>query len=158
MKILIILISILFISSPAYAQGKSSGPKQDSYSKRQLTPAQLERVKVCKLILQDVDKKSLQQTNEELSRLSYPEENLQILEAMAKTYADIVREVKVEKQTQKEWLYSMIELNMGYLQLGGVKGGDGGQDEPLNRRIRYKLRTYLPSELLNHPALFHSLE
>ena len=76
---------------------------------------------------------------------------------MAKTYADIVREINVEGQKKKEWLYSMVCLNMAYLQFGGSQGKSGSTTE-LNRLIRQKLKKYLPPELLKQPGFAYSLE
>ena len=76
---------------------------------------------------------------------------------MAKTYADIVREVNVEGKKKKEWLYSMVCLNMAYLQFGGSQGKSGSTTE-LNRLIRRKLKGYLPPNALKRDGFFYSLE
>ena len=117
---------------------------------------QLGRVEACQSILKEVRGKSLQQTIDGLSRLPYIEENIQIMEAMVKTYTDIVAELKVTEQSKKEGLYSLVELNMAYLQLGGVKSS--GSREPLYGLIRGKLKSYLSAKLLNNSTLFHSLD
>ena len=137
------VIIILLCACPAYAA-------------QNLTSAQTERVKTAKLLLGVVDKKSLEQTIKELQGTSYPEGNLQILEAVAKSYVDIIREQNVEGKGKKEWLYSMIQLNMAYFQLGGDP--NNREDTSLNLLIRRKLQKYLPAELFTNPKLFHSLE
>lgn len=129
-------------------------------SRRELSETQIERVQTCQNILKEVDDRSLQQAIHELTRSRHPEENLQILEAMAKTYADVTKELDIREQTQKEGLYSTIKLNMAYLQLGGLHagGGGGGNREPLYRLVRSKLRDYLPARLLKDEQFFYTLE
>lgn len=122
-----------------------------------LTPQQIERVQACKRLLREVDFKSLPMTIAELEHTPYPEENLQVMEAVAMTYADIVKEHSVDDDENKKWLHGMIMLNMAYLQLGGDQYAVGG-NAPLNRLIGRKLREHLPPDLLNHPGLFHPLE
>ncbi|MDP2652907.1 MAG: hypothetical protein Q8Q08_02625 [Candidatus Omnitrophota bacterium] len=122
-----------------------------------LTASQVERVKVCKQLLQEVDKKFLRQTMDQLEETGYPEENLQILEAVARTYTDIVQEQKIVKLRAKEWLHSMVLMNMAYLQMGGIRES-GGDQEPLYQMIRRKLTGYLSPELLAHPGIFHPIE
>ena len=118
-----------------------------------LVPSEIERVKVVKQMLYEVDKKSLQQTIEELEKTGYPDLYVYVREAMAKTYLDIVREQDVQSQKAKEWLYSMITLNMAYLQLGGTHNA-----EVLNRQICQKLKAYLPADILNRPGINYSME
>jgi hypothetical protein len=120
-----------------------------------LTPEQYERVKACKDLLAGIDNKSLEATVEELTQSKTPEADLQISEAIAKTYAELVKEYQVESKERKEWLFSMVQLNMGYLRLGG------GQNQPegaLNGLIWVKLKKYLSPDLLNDSKLFYSIE
>ena len=139
------LAILIFLAAPAHAQGNFP------------TPRDIERVKALKAVLYDVDTKSLRETIEELEKTRHPQINLQMREAMAKTYADIVREVNVEGKKKKEWLYSMVCLNMAYLQFGGSQGKSGSTTE-LNRLIRQKLKKYLPPNALKQPGVFYSLE
>lgn len=129
----------LSLAGPAYADSLTSG--------------QIERVKASKELIQDVDKKSLRQTVDELESMDYTEENLQIMEAMARTYAEIVRNQDVRDPAKKEWLYGTIALNMAYLQMGGSTNAVGG-NAPLNRLIRRTLQENLSEELQHHPVLF----
>ena len=76
---------------------------------------------------------------------------------MAKTYTDIVREINVKGQKKKEWLYSMVCLNMAYLQFGGSQGKYGSTTE-LNRLIRKKLKEYLPGDVFKQSGYLHSLQ
>ena len=148
MKRLLILVCILSFACPAYAQKQNGG---------HLTSQQLERVRACQQLLQQVEQRTLQRMVFDLEKTPYPEENLQILEAVALTYDKIVREQKVAEQKNKVWLYSKIELNMAYLQLGGLHARNI-DDDPLNRLIRSHLKEHLSSVLLTHPSLFISLE
>lgn len=117
-----------------------------------LTDGQITRVKAYKFLIQDVDQKSLRQTIEELENMPYTEENLQIMEAMAKAYAHIAREQDVVKQRNKDWLYGQIAMNMAYLQMGG--SNPTGGNASLSRLICRKLKEHLSEELLSHPVLF----
>ena len=126
-------------------------------SGRLLTGDQIQRLKAVKQTLSAVDRTSLQETLRELQRSRHPLINLEMKEAMAKTYADIVIDLNVDGQKKKEWLYSMICLNMAYLQFGGNKGKPGSTTE-LNRLIRLKLLKYLSPGVLKQPGFFYSLE
>lgn len=116
----------------------------------------MERLKDCQRILQDVEKRPLLRLASDLEKSVYPEGSLQIMEAMAATYEEIAREQKIERQKDKERLYSLVELNMAYFQLGGLHAGTSS--DPVYRLIGYKLKKHLPPELLTNSKLFHSLE
>ena len=140
-----LLVIFIFLTAPAHAQGNFP------------TPQDIERIRALKALLYGIDTKSLQETLEELKKTQHPQINLQMREAMAKTYTDIVREVNVEGQKKKEWLYSMVCLNMAYLQFGGAQGTPGSTSS-LNRLIRQKLKKYLPPNALKQAGFFYSLE
>ncbi len=143
------LIIFTFLTASAYAQV--------SPTLKHLTPQEIERVRVVEELLQGVDKKSLWATVHELEKTRHPQISLQMREAMAKAYADIVREVNVQDPKKKEWLYSMICLNMAYLQFGGSQGAPGSTSE-LNRLIRQKLKEYLPVAVFNQSGFLYSLQ
>ena len=143
------LVIIIFLATPAQADGK--------YWNRHLTFQEIQRVKAVKSILDGVDKKSLQETIQDLEKTRHPQASLEVREAMANAYADIVKEINVDGQKKKEWLYSMVCLNMAYLQFGGSQGKYGSTTE-LNRLIRQKLEKYLPPNALKQPGFFYSLE
>lgn len=124
---------------------------------QRLSEAQIERVKACKALLGEVDGKSLQSTIDDLESRPYSEENLQILEAVAGTYEEIVREQNLMDLAQKERLHGMIRLNMAYLQFGGSEDTVGGASG-LNYLICRKLKTHLPAAIWSHPGIFHSME
>jgi hypothetical protein len=148
-KQFIFLIIFTFLAVSAYAEG--------NYRSGYFTIADIQRIKAFKALLSDVDRESLQETIHELEKTRHPRSNLIMKEAMAKTYADIVREVNVEGQKKKEWLYSMVCLNMAYLQFGGGQGSSG-DTSALNRLIRQKLKEYLPYNALKKTGFFYSLD
>ncbi len=145
----LILTIFLFLITSAYAE--------QGYRYGHLTAQEIERVRQVEALLGGVDTKSLRETINELERSRHPYINLEVKEAMAKAYTDIVREINVEGQSKKEWLYSMVCLNMAYLQFGGDEGRPGSTTE-LNRLIRKKLMEYLPSDLLKQFGSMYSLE
>jgi len=144
----IILVIVIFIFTTAHA---------DEYNtSRSLTTLQVQQVMQVKKLLEGVDKESLQKTIHELEKTRHPQTSLELREAMAKAYVDIVKEVNVEGQKKKEWLYSMICLNMAYLQFGGSQGNPGSTTE-LNRLIRQKLKEYLPANIQRQPGFLYTL-
>jgi len=158
MLIRLIIFLILFLTPPVFAAEKYSSEGQDSYALSFLTPEQVERLKECRHILRNVDQRPFSAVVKDLKKSGRPEANLQILEATAKTYADIVEEQNVTTIKSKEFLYSMVQLNMAFLQLGGdARNVGGGKDGPLNRLICRKLKIYLPPELFSSGA-FHSTD
>ena len=149
LKRIIPLVALIFMAFVPRVQADHGG--------RPLTSEELQRIQEVKETLGEVDGKTLQQTIRELERSPHPLINLEMHEAMAKAYTDIVKELAVEWQKKKEWLYSMICLNMAYLQFGGGTGKPGSTTE-LNRLIRRKLVRYLPAEVLRQPGFLHVLE
>ena len=121
-----------------------------------LTQQQIERVRTSQNLLMDVDRRPLPKIIKDLEATFSPAENLQILEAIAATYDEIVRELKVTGQKKKDHLHDMIRLNMAYFQLAG-KTNDHTQD-PVNLLIRRKLKRHLSPELFSNPHLFFSME
>jgi len=122
-----------------------------------LTGEEIQRLKAVKQLLYGVDRKSLQETIHEVEKSRHPKMTLEMQEAMAKAYTDIVSEMNVVSQKKKEWLYSMVCLNMAYFQFGGSQGKYGSTTE-LNRLIRQKLIKYLPVNALKQPGFVYSLE
>ena len=120
-----------------------------------LTQAQIERVKAAKQLLDAADPRTVKEIIEELSQTRFTEGNLQILEAVAQTYRDMLLEYPQAAQGKKEWLHSIIRLNMAYFQFGGSSEQN---DSGLNITIRRKLKKYLSPKLLSDPNLFYSLE
>ena len=130
---------------------------QEAYSSQHLTQQDIGRLRVVKELLDGVDKESLRTTIQELDKARHPQINLLMKEAMAKAYVDIVQSEGVQGLSKKEWLYSMICLNMAYLQFGGSSGKRGSTTE-LNRLIRKKLIQYLPPNALKETGFVYSLD
>lgn len=122
-----------------------------------LNVTQVERLKAVHLLLADVDSKSFSQMKAELERSQDSSMQLDIKEAMARAYADIVREQQVKGKGKKQWLYSMVALNMAYFQFGGSKDSAAGATN-LNKLIRQKLKTYLPAGIFKRPGFHTSVE
>ena len=120
-----------------------------------LSQAQMERVKAAKQLLGAADPRAVEEIADEFSKTRLTEGNLQIFEAVAQTYRDMLLEYPQAAQGKKEWLHSMILLNMAYFQFGGSSEEN---DSGLNITIRRKLKKYLSPELLADPNLFYSLE
>jgi len=120
-----------------------------------LTPAQINRVTVAKQLLGGADPRTVGAISAELAKSRHTEGDLQILEAVAKTYKEMITEYPQATQSKKEWLHSMVLLNMAFFQFGG---NSEANDTGLNITIRRKLKKYLSPELLADPNLFYSLE
>ena len=121
-----------------------------------LSTQQLDRVKVAKDLLRGVDGKSLEMTIQDIENSPYPEGNLQIFEAIASTYKEMLKEYNLPDQSQKEWLHSMVLLNMAYIQLAGEKTKK--IDSRLNMLIRDKLKERLSDKLLKDPRIVQRIE
>ncbi len=146
MRKFVIFISFLLVVTVVQAKEQRQG-----LNAPRLSEQDIEQLKEAKALLNDVDRKSLAQTIIEMEKTKYPQVNVQMRQAMARAYADIVKEHKIEGQKKREWLYSMINLNMAYLQFGGSQD-PAGQSKSLNKLILRKLKEHLPSEMLNHPG------
>ena len=148
-KVLLCLMVLIVLTRSANAEG--------GLRFHPLSPGDINRLRAVKVLLDGVDGKSLQETVHEIEMTKQPQLNIQMKEAMAKAYADIVRDINVEGKKKKEWLYSMVCLNMAYLQFGGSQGAPGSTSE-LNRLIRQKLKFYLPAYTLKQLGMMFSLE
>ncbi|MGE0268069.1 MAG: hypothetical protein AB7S78_06415 [Candidatus Omnitrophota bacterium] len=151
-----LLILLLVLPLPVSAQSETPAK---TYRKRSgtLTPEEVERVKACKQLLKGADKETLAESVARLEDNPYPREQLILMEAMARTYAEMVAEQEVVEPEKKAWLYSMVTLNMAYLQLGGYQLKKA-HAVPLHRIIQRKLKAYIPVELMNNRDLFNPLE
>jgi hypothetical protein len=146
-KIFLAVAASIFLCGPLHAQQAGSN---------HLTSSEIQRVKAVKELLSVVDKKPLRMTIVELEKTRDPEINLEIREAMAQAYTDVVRDYKVEGQKKKEWLYSMVCLNMAYLQFGGQQPASGDSNS-LNKLIRQELKKHLSPEVLRQSGFLYSL-
>ncbi len=146
-RLFLVIIGVVMASMVQAADTPSAG----SFS-----TGEIARIKAFKALVQEVDQKSLTETVHDLEKSPYPHLNLQMKEAMARVYADLVEDKKVEGKAKKAWLYSMVSLNMAYLQFEGTKD-NAGNAEPLNRLIRRKLKECLPKDIIDHPGFRCSL-
>lgn len=140
---------VVSLISPGAAYGRSPAGA--------LSTGQMDRVQACRRLLGGANERTAAQISADLTRSAFPEENLQILEAEARTFAELVLEQGVTDPAQKEWLYNMIALNMAYLQFGGIniKQSD---DKVLNKMIRRKLREHLPAALQENKKFFELVD
>ena len=149
LKKFLLLITLVSISGAVNAQ--------EYYGHRHLTSQEIDRVRQVKELLSGVDTKPLRETIKEIEKSKHPQTNIELQEAMAHAFLDIAKENNVEGIKKKQWLYSMVCLNMAYLQFGGTLGKYGSTTE-LNRLIRQKLIAYLPRNINTQPGFLNSLE
>ena len=147
MNFIIFSMSIIFLLMPNLAYSKIA----------RLSDVEIERLKVIKEDIKEVETKSIHVLIKELEKAENPSMNLDIKEAMAKTYKDIVVSQHVEGKGKKEWLYSMVALNMAFLQFAGQKDSAGGAQN-LNKLIRFKLKNYLPADIYQQKGFYTSIE
>jgi len=125
------------------------------YHHHYLTLEQIQRVRVVKDSLSGVNTQSVMEMIKDLEKSRYPEINLEIKEAEAHAFNDIVVQQDVQDQHKKQWLYSMVCLNMAYLQFSGT--APGSNTTSLNMLIRQELQKYLPAAVLNKSGFLYSL-
>lgn len=141
-RIFVTLMAAMAIAGPALANSLSAG--------------QMSRLQDYKALIREVDGMSLQEDIRRLEQSGYPEQTLQIMEAMARTYTDLIREQNIQALPDRRWLFSMVQLNMAYMRLAGSPDVQGTNS--LNRMIIKKLRSYLPETLMRHPAFFDAMD
>lgn len=139
-----VVLVLMLVAMPSFAQAG-----------RALSAKDMDRLKAVKEVLRDVDTKTLNQTIADLERTGYPALNLKLREAMAQAFTDIVEEQKVVGRSKKQWLYSMITLNMAYLQMVGGPNIDA-KTQPIDKLIRRKLVNYLPENIYQQPGFMFS--
>jgi len=145
--LLIFVISVSGLNSVAMA-----GPS----CSQSLTPQQVEQVRMFKQALAQVDHESLEATVEEFNKSACPAIRVLMLDAMTRTYADLIRDYDLIDQDARVRLYDKIKMNMAYMQFTGGRGRCKGSG--LNCLIQDKLKTYLPSWLLDHPQFYVSID
>ncbi len=153
-RLLLIMVSLVMGTSVWAQEAK---PIAAHSTRAALKTVTLSDVQSFKALLADVDHKTVDQTVNDINRTPYPFITLKIRQAMAQTYHDIVTELKVVGQGKREWLYSMITLNMAYLQFEGQQT-QTVKTTALNNLICTKLRAYLTPQIMNHPGFHSSLE
>ena len=125
-------------------------------AKARLTEAEVARVDAARRILAEVDTRPLQAIVGEINEAPYPEGNLQIYEAVAATYRELVKAKEITEIGHKQSLYNSIRMNVAFLQFGGDINHTG--DKLLHQWIRQELRRHLPEGLMENEQLFYSLE
>ena len=143
----VIFFLIFFTVIPGYAQDLPAFSCRTT-----LTPAQIERVRSSQALLPVSACRPHQETVKDFNRSKCPAIHVLMLEAMSRTYSELVREYDLEDPGAQLRLYSKVQLNMAYLQLTGPDAKDEGS--ALNRLIRRKLMQYLPRDILTHPAFY----
>ncbi|OGX35210.1 MAG: hypothetical protein A3C36_03105 [Omnitrophica WOR_2 bacterium RIFCSPHIGHO2_02_FULL_52_10] len=121
-----------------------------------LTGGQEKRVAQARMLLEEVDARSAREIIDEFNRTPAPLANLQIYEAVAATYAELVKRKEMTDAAAKKQLYNQIRLNVAYLQFGGDPEGENSRK--LDLWIRQTLFRHLPRGLMDDPAVFHTLE
>ena len=148
---LLILIFFVFLQCSVQAQ-----EAVELTCRRLLTDRQIERIRESKELIADVDHASLQETIEKINRTDCPSIQSLMSVAMARTYAELIREYDLKDRDARERLYHKIQMNMAYLQF--TAGRTGGKGSSLNRLIQQKLIRYLPDEILEHPGFYVTLD
>ena len=121
-----------------------------------LTDAHTRRLEQANYILREVDLRPLPMIIEEMNRTASPEGNLQIYEAVAATYQEIVDRKHITDSERKQSLYDSIRMNVAFMQFGG--GIEHKGDKVLDRWIRQTLARHLPEGVFDNDQLFHSLK
>lgn len=117
----------------------------------------MHRLKSVVGILQEADHKVLSQVMREVEKSPFPKTSLFMKEATAHTYASLIAEQNVQSQSKKEWLLSVIQLNLAYLQFVGTSH-KAKADSELNALIRRKLKKFLPADIDNQPGFIQSVD
>jgi len=144
MKLNTLLIFIMFLILPQSAQADNG----DS--------AFLARILDAKTLVADLDSRSVEDISIELRSTSSPEGNLQIYEAVAATFRDLVINGDVTDEAGKKNLYDQIRMNVAFIQFGGNPNNKSGKK--IDRWIRQTLMKYLPRDLLKDEDMFYSAE
>jgi len=142
MKLNKIFILILILISPQLAQADSG---EDAF---------LARIHDAKMLVKDLDLRSVEDISRELRTTSSPEGNLQIYEAIAATFRDLVVSGDVTDEAGKKNLYNQIRMNVAFIQFGGNLNDRSGKK--IDRWIRQTLVKYLPKDLMKDEDIFYS--
>jgi len=139
-----LLMLILFLMHPLLAHSDNG----DS--------AFLARIHDAKMLVADLDPRSVEDISIELHSTSSPEGNLQIYEAVAATYRDLVVNGDVTDEVGKKNLYDQIRMNVAFIQFGGNPNDRSGKK--IDRWIRQTLIKYLPRDLMKDEDMFYSAD
>ncbi len=114
-----------------------------------LTPQAVESIRRSKQTLADVDPEPWENTVAAFNQTACPFIQAEILEAMARTYADLIKDYAVQDRDARIRLFDKIKMNMAYLQFTG--GGNRPAGSGLDALIQNTLKEYLPPAVLSHP-------
>src|SRR3989338_3875838 len=90
-----------------------------SYGNTDLSVEQSSRAEKVKKLLGDADTHTLSIILGEIKKSSYPEGELQIHEAVAQTFRDMVQKYQPADKEARIRLLDKVRMNMAYFQLGG---------------------------------------
>jgi len=144
MKLNTLLIILTFLILPQSAQA-SNGDSEF-----------LARIHHAKMLVADIDPRSVEDISRELHSTSSPQGNLQIFEAVAATYRDLVVNGDIADEAGKKNLYDQIRMNVAFIQFGGNPNTRSGKK--IDRWIRQTLMKYLPRKLLKDKDMFYSAD
>lgn len=122
-----------------------------------LSADQLQRIKTAKALLGATDSRTLTAAISELEKSPSAEGALEIYEAIAETYGELVKKHGLTDKKAQERLLDKIRMNMAYFQLGGPDV-ERASDSSLNIVIRRLLKKHLPAQLFSDRSFFKSLD
>ena len=114
----------------------------------------LQRIRKAKELIAELEPRSAEDIAQEFIKTSSPEGNVQIFEAIAATYNDLIIRKNIVEDEGKKDLYNQIRLNVAFIQFGGDPSYEGGKK--LNRWIRQTLMKYLSKDLISDEDIFYS--
>ncbi len=115
----------------------------------------LARIHDAKMLVAELDSRTVEDIFREFHATSSPEGNLQIYEATAATYRDLMESKEVTGEVEKKNLYDQIRMNIAFIQFGGNPNGGGAK---IDRWIRQTLMKYLSRDLMKEENIFHSVD
>ncbi len=116
----------------------------------------LARIHDAKMLVADLDPRTVEDISRDLQSTSSPEGNLQIFEAVASTFRDLVIDGNIVDDKGKKNLYDQIRMNVAFIQFGGNPNLRNGKK--IDRWIRQTLMKYLPRELMKDDDIFYSAD
>ena len=128
-----------------------------AFAYQDLSAGQLQRINTAKSLLGATDDRTLAATISELEKSPSTEGALEIYEAIAETYGELVKKHGLTDKKAQERLLDKIRMNMAYFQLGGPDV-ERVSDSSLNIVIRRLLKKHLPAQLFSDRRFFKSLD
>ncbi len=122
-----------------------------------LSARQLARVEAAQKMLGAADDRALSTTIDTIEKSPWNEGALEIFEAVAATYNELVRKYQLTDKKAQERLLDKVRMNMAYFQLGG-QDVERSSGDNLNIVIRRLLKTHLSAQLRSDRRFFKSLD